>query len=260
MDTTQALRDAVLFLGRMIDRVRSWATDTASALRSSSSLQSLGSRRTPDRAIHSEDTVGISEHVIAVMRRDADIVGYRAGGSTGPTKGGEATDKGGVAFEYQGMTSKNEEGTLDACRMLVAALRQRGGSWSDPRDPTGGDPKQERGLDCMTTHDGQDKGIQVVRVPTEQAYRKEITRAGKSQRALEAGEAAEVIRDAITHKEGAAAPTTILLLNASDAVSLAMPAAVRAFRDRYGDWSRTVGFDSIWIVGPSVHMCEQLDA
>ena len=67
---------------------------------------------------------------------------------------------------------------------------------------------------------------------------------------------AEQLRDAISKKERRipmeARRDLILALSALDSPAHAFDDVIEAFRSSYGEWASTLGFEQIWIVGPSL--------
>jgi hypothetical protein len=100
-------------------------------------------------------------------------------------------------------------------------------------------------------------------VPADPSFRRGIAQSGAGAMALDPTAAADALREPIALKErklGRGDRQTILLLDAADAVALAMPATRRAFRERHGEWADKVGFEAIWVVGRTTSACQRLDA
>lgn len=71
--------------------------------------------------------------------------------------------------------------------------------------------------------------------------------------------AADSLRRAIERKQHRRDPGVVLALDADYAGSFAFKEVVRSFRERHGGWARALGFQAIWVVGPSEVLTVRLD-
>ena len=103
--------------------------------------------------------------------------------------------------------------------------------------------------------------MQVVRAEADGRLWKQLNQ--ESEVALDPStveEAARRVWEAIEHKRSRAHPDVVLVLNSIRTPWLAMLRVVDAFRQRYASEARAVGFEAVWIVGPSKDFVERLDA
>jgi hypothetical protein len=105
-------------------------------LKPSGHLMAEHFRPGPEREIRVDDRASVGEQVNVHIHRDSELIGYRETNYAGPSISGDATQEGGAAFNYEGDSSQNEQGTLAACTILIATRRARGEKWTEPLEPT----------------------------------------------------------------------------------------------------------------------------
>jgi hypothetical protein len=156
----------------------------------------------------------------------------------------------------EGRPPDTEEGTLPACQRLVARLRMDPGSWSDPA------PSDEQGIDCITDNGRKQVFLQVVR-PVDAKIYQTLDRDGRFEDEKHICALADDLRQAVEHKNKKHFPRgrqdTILAIDLRDFAAHALREVVENFRHRYGTEVASLGFMSIWAVGPLEQYVFRLD-
>ena len=161
-------------------------------------------------------------------------------------------DDGSLEHRFTGTPPTNEVGTLETCRILVLALNKAGSAWGQP-EVTSAAHTDAR---CTRT-DGQPGtlNIQVVRAQSNSTYWHAVSQTGGSADCAAPEQMAAQLRDAISKKESRipkeARTSLILALSALDSPAHAFDDVIEAFRHEHGEWAVRLGFEQIWIVGPS---------
>ena len=196
----------------------------------------------------------------ALHQRDNEAIGFEQS-RQGGTSTAEQSDEGALLYRVTGKSPQGEEDTLSACRILVAVLNKAGGNWDSP---TIGDGV----VDCQAV-DRQSKGkklrVQIVRANVDKDFWRALNRYGK----VEGNETPEALVEQIKLAIDAKANDLkipkmsrqglLLALDATRLPALSFDAVAEAFRSRWGPWTHTLGFDSVWLVGPSESLTWQLD-
>jgi len=170
----------------------------------------------------------------------------------------DLTDDGRVTFSLQGRSPQNEEGVEKVCAILIERFNQHGDRWSDPTRST------EPGVDCEARDESRLLKVQVTRTPYDPAIRRALGRTGVSSGAhASADEAADDLRARVEAKADRAAPSgrigITLALDATDTSAYVLQEVVRSFRARHGTWVRNLGFEAVWVVGPTSNLTHRLD-
>lgn len=193
------------------------------------------------------------DHVSATVTDNNKTVGF-----TESMRGGRAAhvtqrDDGSLEHGFTGTTPTNEAGTLEACRMLVLALNKAGGKWDQPCMTTA----LHTDAQCTQT-DGQPGtlNIQVVRAQSNSKYWHGVSKTGGSEGCAGPTQMADELRDAISKKESripeGARPDLVLVLSALDSPAHAFDDVITVFRSSHGELASRLGFEQIWVVGPSL--------
>ena len=110
---------------------------------------------------------------------------------------------------------------------------------------------------CTQT-DGQPGtlNIQVVRAQSNSKYWHGVSKTGGSEGSAAPTQMADELRDAISKKESripeGARPDLVLVLSALDSPAHAFDDVITVFRSSHGEWASRLGFEQIWVVGPSL--------
>jgi hypothetical protein len=197
-------------------------------------------------------------------RRDNEAIGFEQS-REGGTSTADQSDEGALSYRVTGKSPQGEEDTLSACRILVAVLNKAGGDWDEPTyEPT----KEDGVVDCQAV-DRQSKGkklhVQITHADVDPQFWLTLSRDGVIEGNKTPEALVEVIKSAIDHKANhrkipkANRQGLLLALDATRLPALSFDAVAEAFRSRWGPWAHTLGFDSVWLVGPSESLTWQLD-
>ena len=205
------------------------------------------------------DGIRMSDHFSALHRRKNKNIGFRESARQGRSASADQGKNGTLSYTLNGSSPQGEEDTLSACRILVNKLNNAGGNWNQPTIGEGI-------VDCQAVDrqsDDRKLYIQVVRANVDTELWKTLNREGKIERKEDSATLAEQIKSAIDAKAQkvteASRPGLVLALDATRLPVLGFDAVVEDFRSKWSAWASKLGFDSIWLVGPSESLTWQLD-
>jgi hypothetical protein len=162
-----------------------------------------------------------------------------------------------IALSMDGEPPEGEDDIRRVAEILRQKLVEAGEAWHETRlCPEGTD------ADCeFWGPSGPGPLIQVTR--GERQLWKELAQVGKVARHLVPGEAADGLKFAV-EKKGGHYPIVqrrrlVLALDVALAPHLALNAVASAYRDRYADWTRRLGFHAVWLIGPTTASTYRLD-
>jgi len=171
-----------------------------------------------------------------------------------------------VERSVSGRLSPKQDRELQAATLLVERLNRDGAKWGQPwscdasRAKTG---EHEDGVDCCSSDpEGSRLNMQVVTPETnETGLWKELQTKGSARRSdPDESPTHDAIMAAIRSKETLTGQERItLVLDAHDAVHYAFRNVVTKFREKYRTQLELLGWQSIWIVGPTVDLVHRLD-
>jgi hypothetical protein len=171
--------------------------------------------------------------------------------------------------KIKGSPAKGESPVGSACKELLDHLRAKDEAWKALVNVSDQGSRDEQGVDCYLEHSsGRKLAIQVTRAVSNPKYRREIDKASKRgdsfKDSFKVSELVEQLRCSIDKKADRILPKTgrreiTLVLDATDAPQVAASSVVRSFRDQYESWSRSLGFEGVWVVGRSVDLVFRLD-
>lgn len=251
------LAKALLFLRRLLLPPRK--LHVAGMVSSSARLEALHLR---PREIAVSDNAAGHERVDLEKLQHDQIIGIRISDSQGTSLAADQLD-GGALVDYKvwGRSRQNEEGVQAVCRVLVQRLNADGGAWADPILATG---QLEQGIDCESSDGNAALLIQITRAEPSKRIWSQLSSAGQVSDTKATAEAADVLRTAIERKAAKIPsdqrPGLTLALDATETAALALEPVVVSFRQRHGSLARSLGFNSIWVVGPNPRLTSRLDA
>jgi hypothetical protein len=164
--------------------------------------------------------------------------------------------QGNLRHSITGKSPRGEEGSCAICSLLVERLNKTGGNWGLPTKPD-----HEYGVDCDTTDGLAALHIQVTRLPDRSMWAG-LGRHGAFSKKTTVEQAADDLRQAIRHKQSIPPlqrSAVTLAIDAMDVPGHAVPSVAEVFRKRHGAEVSRLGFQSIWVVGPTADLVEQLD-
>jgi DNA-directed RNA polymerase subunit RPC12/RpoP len=205
------------------------------------------------------DSINMSDHVSALHQRKGKTIGFRESARQGRSASADQGEDGELSYTLNGSSPQGEEDTLLACRILVNKLNNVGGNWQPPTIGEGV-------IDCQAV-DRQCKErklyIQVVRANVDTELWKTLNLEGKIERRDNSTALAKQIKSAIEAKvqkvPTASRRGLVLALDATRLPALGFDAVVEDFHSKWSPWASALGFDSIWLVGPSESLTWQLD-
>lgn len=214
-----------------------------------------------------EDTLSVSltEYMCATGRKEGRIVAFRESERQGRRATADEKDDGSLTFSLTGTSPQGEEDTLSTCRILVRALNAAGAAWGEPTEP------DEAGVaDCIAVNRvncREQLSIQVVRAVVEGTMWAKLSR----ERSIHEIEVAKddviaFIKSSINKKASdrkipnRIRPSIVLAIDATRLPAFALDSVAGRCKDVLGTWIRSLGFQSVWLVGPAVDLTWQLDA
>jgi len=203
----------------------------------------------------------VSTHA-SVLAGDEDgkAKGFSESERDGRTTSASSDDNGTISYSFAGTAPQGEEDTMTTGRVLLQAMNARGYSWINLRE------LNAHWADCEATdeHDNKKKlWIQVVRAITAQQFWKEVQGSGKISRSSQPKDLACQLKEAVEHKNAdlpeSSRPRVTLALDATRLAALAFDEVVLEFKKQFGSWAASLGYDSIWLVGPLPALTHRLD-
>ena len=194
-------------------------------------------------------------------QRESKTIGFEESGRQGRTVSAEQGKDDKLSYTLNGNSLQGEEDTLSACRILVNTLNKAGGNW---HQPTIGDGV----IDCQAVDRQNNQRklcVQIVHAVVDTEFWKALNLEGKIKRDDTAKALADQIKSAIDAKANdrkvpkVSRRGLVLALDATRLPALGFDAVVEDFRSRWGLWANKLGFDSVWLVGPSEDLTWQLN-
>lgn len=203
----------------------------------------------------------ISESTLVVTRQDETIISYRFQDSRGTSVAADCAPSE-LTFSIVGASRQNEQGVGNVCSILMRKLNHEGAHWercTDLTENSSGDPE----VDCELSDGHNTLKIQVTRAHTPPSFWKTLGRYHKSSDTLTAQAAAEVLKTSISAKATRCSKPQrsklVIALDATETPSHTFDPVIRCFTERYGNWVSSLGYCSIWLVGPNITLTTRLD-
>jgi len=205
----------------------------------------------------------LSDHVTALGRRKDTLFAFRESSDPdGRASSADRADDGSLSYSLSGSSPQGEEDSLSACRLLVRKLNLRGDNWSDPVPGDGV-------VDCEAAHAGQRQRklqIQVVRAATDQNLWRQLSiQRGVTKSSVDSSTLASEIKHAIEKKAdervipSSVRPGLTLALDATRLPAFAFDDVLEVFHREYSVWTKSLGFEAVWLVGPVPELVCRLD-
>ena len=198
----------------------------------------------------------------ALGKNGDKAIAFRESPRQGLASAADKNEDGSLSFKMTGRSPQGEDDTLSACRVLVNKLNKEGSKWGQPR-------KGDGVVDCRAIdelHPEKELTIQVVRAVVDQCL------WGRLHAVKEIRETAVTKEELVAQLKGAielkaderripkmSRLNLMLALDANRLPAHAFDDVVEEFRLQWGSWAKTLGFDNIWLVGPTVSLTWQLD-
>ena len=163
-----------------------------------------------------------------------------------------------IIYSITGDGPQGESWTIPICQILVERLNELGEHWSAPIRPEG----PEQGIDCVSTSGDERLFIQVTRAIRDETIWQGLARSGSIARSAKDEDLADELFRAVSHKETIPPVDRTNITVALDAYlssGTTLPSVVAVFRSKYGESIRSLGFRSVWVVGPTTAHTTRLD-
>ncbi len=191
---------------------------------------------------------------------EAIRIAYEGGG--GRSASADRNASGSVAETIAGPPPRKGQSEIRVARKLIECWNHDGASWESPvscdeeRARTGA---PEDGIDCWSHGPDGDLYIQVTTPEVELWSR--LHKTGQvTRQSTNAEDLVEAVWAAIEKKRFVSGRENVVLaLDATDCPSYSFRSVVAAFQAKHGPRAGSVGYQSIWIVGPSIALVQRLD-
>ncbi|KAF0146152.1 MAG: hypothetical protein FD156_179 [Nitrospirae bacterium] len=162
---------------------------------------------------------------------------------------------------HKGSSPQGEANTLPTCVTLVQALNEAGENWSHPIDNT----EKDDNVDCIAYDKDNNKKelhIQVVRAKSDKNFWRHLAKKGQIEQEVSINELLTDLKLSIEKKSEIPPPQRQHLVLALDATKLPVfifDDVLKEYILRYGAWTHSLGFQSVWLVGPLSTNTKRLD-
>lgn len=208
------------------------------------------------------ETIKATDYVATLASREGRSIGFRESVREGRAASADRHDNGSLSYSILGSSPQGEEDTLSACRILVKVLNASGGNWADPVPGEGI-------VDCEAVDarfSDQKVSIQVIRAIADQELWKNLNLQGNIQELnVSKNQLICLIKDAIEKKASERSipqsirPSLTLALDATRLPVLGFEDVVERFQSQFGGWTKSLGFEAVWLVGPQDSLTWRLD-
>jgi hypothetical protein len=212
------------------------------------------------------DSVKHHDHFAVLKKRDGRPTGFSESRRLdGRAATADTAPDGSISFAILGSSPQGEEETLKVCSLLTQKLNSLGSNWGEPSSI------DASVVDCRAT-DVNDPDhllqVQVVRAIVDQAVWESLKKSPdekpvRYQSDSNVSGLASELETAIKKKVNRVSPDArtglTLALDATLLPAVAFDRVIVHFHQRYGAWVRSLGFQSIWLVGPVNELIRRLD-
>lgn len=172
-------------------------------------------------------------------------------------------------YLVKGPCPQGEDNTLPVCKILVQALNEAGENWDEPKDCSRSnddvDCLNQKYVDCRAldkNNDNESLCIQVVRAIVDKNFWENLSRRGHIHQKEPINKLTKKLKLAIEKKfyiPDSRRPSLVLALDATLLPVFIIDDVLRAYVSQYGSWTRSLGFQSVWIVGPKSVYTKRID-
>ncbi len=214
----------------------------------------------------SENDLNLKDRFDAAQFRDGRRMLHRSTGQAYPST---ATDLAKRCFRFtvEGRTAQGEGGNGEVATILIRILNRLGANWGPPADVSAAKDRSTDDVDVEARD-----GSSVLRIQVTRAER-EIWRMGgrvrkgnppvKAELHRSPDDAASMLMVAIQDKAKWSRPTQlgslVLALTVLDSPIFGFSEVLDRFREFYLGTVRTLGFQAVWLVGPTDDLVHRLD-
>lgn len=213
------------------------------------------------------DTVGISpgEKWSIAARVDDRCVGIRVGDDQASVTNMavDQKDDGSVRVSLQGQIRQGETGNLTVCGVLLERLAKEGKYYHSLIDVSE-NHECGRHVDCIACGKvARLLQIQVTKAESARHVWKKLSKEPREYSYRHVSEVANALRDAIAKKADeipqSVRPALLLALDSYDYGAAALSDPIASFHARHAAWANGLGFEAIWLIGPTSDLCYRLD-
>jgi hypothetical protein len=204
-----------------------------------------------------QEEVKLSDHFVEVHKRDDKAIGFGESSDPHMVRSAKIMDNGDIIVDLSGISPQNEQDSTNVVLIFRDYLREKGNIILDRLEQGQADD------DFVLFYQNQQFGIQVVRALTDKKFWKNLALTGRiPQIRLSLVDANKALKAAIEHKTKIPLlqrSRMILVLDAYRIPGLGLSSVVEEFRSVFGNWTRSLGFKAVFIVGPDVDFVARLD-
>jgi len=216
-----------------------------------------GLSRRIELTIHAEAKVSDSftVHTGDLQAQDFSI---RHSDFNGLSSATDARHDGATTSSIAGKPPQGESDVVQVCNALISHLNSRGGNWRADCKPSG----PEEGVDCVTADGQSTMKMQVTRLLDQSTFKK-LANRGQCSDEFSGQQMADQLSAAIESKANKFADqhrsSIVLVLDGRHAPHV-LPKFLDKFCDDNSEAVRDLGFEAVWIVGPTSELIRRLDS
>jgi len=207
--------------------------------------------------------IEMSDYVMMLQRRKEKNVGFRESKRNGRAASADDHGNGTLSYSLSGDSPQGEEDTLNVCSRLIQALNAQGRDvWQ--LSTTEGYADDGSAIDSRTP--SRSLSIQVVRAVVDSTLWQELSQSGDVTRTVTDPKflVDEIVKAIQLKANPVKLPDSVRhgLLLALDATRLPVfgfDSVIEQFRSHHSDWVTGLGFESVWLVGPTADLVWRLD-
>lgn len=212
------------------------------------------------------DTARIRDYANGTTIRAGKTVGFSETEGRERAVSADQFGNGALHLTACGEPSHNEDGTLETCEMLIRRLNEiHDCYWGAPEK---NDDPQLHYIDAISrgigAYAGRELKIQVIRAVIVNDYWQALHKNGRSELTRTVDEMSDHLKKVIEKKVNRIPADVrqelVLALGAIDVPAAAFDDVINSFNRNHTRWVRTLGFQSVWVVGPTLRMVHQLGA
>jgi hypothetical protein len=201
------------------------------------------------------------DHAMLELLRDERTIAFRESERDGRiTWADEKNSR--VTTTATGPSPLGETDTLHVCRTLIQKHNQLGDTWNEPVEWG----ERNSDVDCVATNKINEQNsiyIQVVRAIADKEWWRTLSVSEINTMSGAADDLAEVICDAVKKKADRTPlkqrARLILAIDANRLAGLTFDSVENSVREKHGATIAGLGFQAIWVVGPSISRTHRLD-
>jgi hypothetical protein len=212
--------------------------------------------------VEASDSATLSERaVVAATPNDSRVTtAFRVSDSAVPySSAADLEDDERVRIRIEGRPQQHEDGAALAAGHVIDRLNEAGAEWRGA-EVTESDARTERGVDVIARGPGRSiLQVQVTRALEETLWGA-LAVNGVVDVSLSVDEIVDALWAAICRKSLSADAKVVLVIDAANLGQFALRPVIDGFRKRRGRDATAVGYQAIWVSGPTTDSTFQTDA